>query len=125
MLEQKEIAKRVLCNMFNIKESDIVFMRSRKFNINEARRYYMYYLFWHKKVKHNHMKEHVFGVHHTTSMHHVKRMRDMIENYSDIRERFIYFIFQTDMLEWEKMKTDKIYTMNELLKPLNIIKNEN
>tara|TARA_R110002033_G_scaffold65147_1_gene116224 strand:- start:507 stop:722 length:216 start_codon:yes stop_codon:yes gene_type:complete len=71
------------------------------------------------------MKEHVFGVHHTTSMHHVKRMRDMIENYSDIRERFIYFIFQTDMLEWEKMKTDKIYTMNELLKPLNIIKNEN
>ena len=124
MLEQTEIAKRVLCNIFNVRESDIVFMRSREYKINEARRFFIYYLFWHKKVKHYHMKEHIFGIHHATSMHHVNRMRELLTNYSDIRERFIYFIFQADQRAWEKMKTDKIYTIEELLKPIKIIKNE-
>ena len=87
MLEQTEIAKRVLCNIFNVRESDIVFMRSREYKINEARRFFIYYLFWHKKVKHYHMKEHIFGIHHATSMHHVNRMRELLTNYSDIRER--------------------------------------
>ena len=124
MLEEKEMAKSVLCNMFNIRESDIVFMKSRKYNINEARRYFIYYLFWHKGVKHYHMKNHVFGLHHSTSIYHVKKMRDMLINYSDVRERFLYFIYQADIREWETMKFDGIYSIDELYKPIKNLKNE-
>ena len=124
MLEEKEMAKSVLCNMFNIRESDIVFMKSRKYNINEARIYFIYFLFWHKGVKHYHMKNHVFGIHHATSIYHVKKMREMLMNYSDVRERFLYFIYQADIREWENMKFDNIYSIDELYKPIKNLKNE-
>ena len=42
--ERKEKARVVLCRMFNVEDMDIVFMKSRKRNKVDARKFYNYYL---------------------------------------------------------------------------------
>jgi hypothetical protein len=67
--EKKEKARVVLCRMFEVEDMDIVFMKSRKRNKVDARKFYNYYLWKCLKVNHNKMNNHIFVMHNATSIH--------------------------------------------------------
>ena len=114
-------ARLVLCTLFDIKQIDILVMDRRDGNKCIARRFYMYYLWRCKKIKHYHMKKFVFGIHHASSIHHCKVMENdlylsnlNIKRYKKIRKQFITFLYYADRSEWEKLKIDQAFSIEEL-----------
>ena len=114
-------ARLVLCTMFNVKQIDLVVMDSREGNRCIARRFYMYYLWRFKKIKHYHMKRFIHGIHHANCIHHCKVMENdlylsnlKINKYKKIRKDFITFLYYADNKEWEKLKIDQAFSIDEL-----------
>ena len=107
-------ARCVLAKMFDVEERDIVFKESRSGNKVTARRFYNYYLWRHKKVKHNYMKDYIKGLHHATSIYHCRLLEKELEIYKKLRKQFITFLYYSDQNEWEKLKINKTYSMKEL-----------
>ena len=111
----------VLCTMFNLKQLDLLVMDSRAGNKCIARRFYIYYLWRFKNVKHYHMKRFIFGIHHASCIHHCKVMENdlylsnlNISKYKTIRKQFITFLYYADRSEWEKLKIDQAFSIEEL-----------
>ena len=107
-------ARCVLAKMFTIDERDIVFMDSRLKNKMKARRFYIYYLWRYKKIKHYQMKRYIKGIHHASSIHHCRLMEKEIDLYKDIKKEFITFMWYADQVEYEKMKIDQVFSMEDL-----------
>ena len=101
--EKKEKARVVLCRMFNVEDMDIVFMKSRKRNRVDARKFYNYYLWKCLEIKHNQMKNHIYGMHHATSIHFKNKLEFEIEHYNEIHQEWTDFLFFTDHDEWNKL----------------------
>ena len=114
MMETGLIARCVLTQMFKVAERDIVFMGSRKKNKVAARRFYIYYLWRYKKIKHNRMKEYVYEINHATSIYQCRLLEKELSTYKKVRKNFITFMYYADRREWEKMKIDMYYTVDEL-----------
>lgn len=114
MIENGIAARMVLGKMFKVDERDIVFMESRLKNKVKARRFYNYYLWRYKRIKHNHMNRHIIGIHHASSIYHCRLMEKEIQIYKNIRKQFITFMWYADPIEWEKMKIDMTYSIEEL-----------
>ncbi len=108
------MARCILAKMFNVEERDVVFMDSRLKNKVKARRFYNYYLWRYKKVKHHHMKNYIKGIHHASSIYHCTLMEKEVEIYKEIRKQFITFMWYADQSEWEKMKIDRAYSIEDL-----------
>ena len=115
------MARCILAKMFNVEERDVVFMDSRLKNKVKARRFNNYYLWRYKKVKHHHMKNYIKGIHHASSIHHCKVMENdlylsnlNISKYQTIRKQFITFLYYADRSEWEKLKIDQAFSIEEL-----------
>lgn len=114
MIDNGLRARIVLCKMFDIEERDIVFMQSRESNKVKARRFYNYYLWRFKMVKHNDMKIWIDGLHHSSSIYHCRLMEKEIDIYRSIRKEFITFLWYADRKEWEKLKIDMAFPITEL-----------
>ena len=114
MIDSGLIARCVLSKMFNVKERDIVFMNCRKKNKVAARRFYIYYLWKYKDIRHNRMCEWIHNIHHATSIYQCRILEKEIDTYRSVRKNFLTFIYYADRNEWEKMKIDMRYSMKEL-----------
>lgn len=107
-------ARSVLVKMFDIEEKDIVFMKSRIKNKVKARRFYNYYLWRYKRIKHYHMDRYIIGIHHSSSLYNCRFMERELDVNKKIRKQFITFMWYADPIEWEKMKIDMAYSIEEL-----------
>ena len=114
MIDNGLIARCVLTKMFDVEERDIVFMDSRKKNKVTARRFYIYYLWKYKDIRHNRMCEWIHNIHHATSIYQCRILEKEIDTYRSVRKNFLTFIYYADRNEWEKMKIDMRYSMKEL-----------
>lgn len=104
-----QIAKSVLGNMFNIQTIHFEKHLSRSANINEARRFLIYYLFTECNIKHLHMKQYVPALqNHATSIHHFRKMSDLMEIENETKN--LYSEFRTTMIEHGHSHLMKDYT---------------
>lgn len=117
MLERVKI---VISGLYNISEIDFVSLRSRQQNIVEARRLYVYFLNKFRGIKHLHMKDYVYGMHHATSIYHCKKLEDLLESKDKkATARFVEFMELIDPVEvkgsfvWTKKKRDIFERINE------------
>ena len=104
-----QIAKSVLGNMFNIETIHFEKHLSRSANINEARRFLIFYLYTECNIKHLHMKKYVPALqNHATSIHHFRKMADLMEMEKDTKN--LYDEFRTTMIEHGHSHLMKDYT---------------
>ena len=103
------IIRFLLCKMFDVEEIDIVMMKSRKQNIVDARRLYVYYLLQFKKVKHAHIKKYVKGMHHSTSIYQYNIFEDQMDVCRLTKQRLITLLYYGDRPEWEYLKLKMTY----------------
>lgn len=114
MTDKGLMARSVLSSMFKVSEGDIVFMKHRHKNKVKARRFYNYYLWKYKKIRHNSMKNFIHGIHHASSIYQCRIMEKDIDLYKDIRKEFITFLWYSDKQEFEKMKIDMVFSNEEM-----------
>lgn len=105
--ERKKKARDVLQTMFEVMEKDIVFMKCRKANMINARKFYNYYLLYYLGVNHNKMKHHIYGMHHATSIYLKNKLEFEFDHYSEIRDNWLTFLFFADHDAWGKQKEIK------------------
>ena len=92
-----QIAKSVLAKMFNINVIHFDKHVSRSANINEARRFLIYYLIKELDVKYLHMKYHVPALtNHATAIHHFKKMEQLMDVEWITRQRYDEFRMKMD-----------------------------
>jgi len=104
-----QIAKSVLGNMFNIETIHFEKHLSRSANINEARRFLIYYLYSECNIKHLHMKQYVPALqNHATSIHHFRKMADLMEIENETKN--LYAEFRTTMIDHGHSHLMKDYT---------------
>ena len=111
--QMSETAIGVLKNIYNITEEDITTMKSRLAYKVEARKIYNYYLWNCLNVKHNHMKNYINNIHHSTSIYLKKCFEFEFDHYKDFSSNYITFLYFTDNIEWNKLnEIKKIKTRN-------------
>tara|TARA_R110002051_G_scaffold317283_1_gene398301 strand:- start:212 stop:601 length:390 start_codon:yes stop_codon:yes gene_type:complete len=114
------IAKSVLAKMFNIEIIHFEKHLSRSANINEARRFLIYYLYKECNIKHLHMKKHVPALqNHATSIHHFKKMTDLMSFEKHTKN--LYTDFRTIMINHGHSHLMKDYI--DAVKDLEVIQN--
>ena len=87
-----KIAKSVLSSMFGISEMHFEKHVSRKTNINEARRFLVYYLVRECGIKYAYVKNHIPSLtNHATAIHHVKIMNQYMKNEPKTKEMYEKF----------------------------------
>jgi len=89
-------AIEVLSLMFDVDIKDITEMRSRKQNVVDAKRFLIYYLWKNKRVKHNHMKQYIIGIHHTSSIHHCRLIEDLFDAHEKYRTKYFEFVYKIE-----------------------------
>ena len=114
MIDNGLIARCVLTKMFDVEERDIVFMDSRKKNKVTARRFYNYYLWKYKMIRHYKMKDWIHNIHHATSIYQCSIMENQITTYKETRKKFITFLYYADNKCWQKLKIDMDYSLQEI-----------
>ena len=90
---------RAICElsyMFGVGIQDITEMKSRKQNVIDARRFLIYYLWHHKRVKHYHMKQYINGMHHATSIYHCKVIEDLFDSHEKYRRKYFEFLYNIE-----------------------------
>lgn len=104
-----QIAKSVLANMFKIETIHFEKHLSRSANINEARRFLIFYLYTECNIKHLHMKKYVPALtNHATSIHHFRKMTDLMEMEKGTKN--LYTEFRTTMIDHGHSHLMKDYT---------------
>jgi hypothetical protein len=87
-----KIAKSVLSSMFGISEIHFEKHISRRADVNEARRFLVYYLVRECGIKYAYVKNHVPSLtNHATAIHHVRRMNDMMDVEPHTKELYQKF----------------------------------
>ena len=112
--EKMEIAKYVISKIWECNESQFTLMKKRNTNIVIARRFFIYYLWKHCDVKHNRMKDYIYGMNHATSIYHCRKFEEEMEIYKDIQKKWITFLFYADHKEYKKLKIDMNYTIETI-----------
>ena len=91
-----KIAKSVLSNMFDVSEIHFEKHLTRRANVNEARRFLVYYLVRECGVKYSYVKNYVPALtNHATAIHHVKLMVQYMKN--EPRTKLMYEKFRATM----------------------------
>ena len=102
MEEKLKQARFALMTMFEVLEEDIVEMKSRKQNKVSARMFYNYYLWKEHKVPHLHIKKHIKGMHHATSIYFKNKLEYEMKQYDSVSIEWITFLFFADYKEWKQ-----------------------
>ena len=121
-VEKFELALDALEEMYRVPKKQIVTMSCRQRNIVEARRLLIYYLYNVVGVKHNHMHRYIEGINHATSIHHCKKLKELIDiykseqrNYNEFRERAGDF---NDKMMRLKIMDEQIATMQSEIREI-------
>ena len=107
MEEKLKQARFALMTMFGVLEKDIVEMKSRKQPIVHARMFYNYYLWKKHKVPHVHIKKHIKGMHHATSIYLKNKLEHEMKQYDSVSMQWITFLFFTDYKVWKQKREYK------------------
>ena len=126
MEKSVQIAKSVLAKMFKIDVIHFDKHISRYANINEARRFLIYYLIKELGVKYLHIKHHVPALtNHATAIHHFKKMEQLMDVEWITKQRYDEFISKMDTeghIHLMKDYTDAIKEMQLIKSRLKTLK---
>jgi chromosomal replication initiation ATPase DnaA len=102
---------------FRVQPNDFLMMGSRKQNIIDARRFLIYYLYYHEGIKHNHMCEFIEGIDHSTSIYHCNKIQELFSIERKLREKYIRILFNSDPDALIKLKRRIMFrdTINKLI----------
>ena len=103
MEEKLKQARFALMTMFEVLEEDIVEMKSRKQNKVHARRLYNYYLWKKHNIPHLHIKKHIKGMHHATSIYLKNKLEYEMDKYDSVAMEWKTFLFFADYQEWKQI----------------------
>lgn len=98
--------------LFNCKKKDIINLKSREKNFVAARRYLIHYLYNSCNIPHSHMNKFINGIHHATSIHHCRKLQDLLDIYPS--ERKIYNEFKMVAGDFEDTKVQLEIMINEI-----------
>ena len=107
MEEKLKQARFALMTMFEVLEEDIVEMKSRKQNKVHARRLYNYYLWKKHNIPHLHIKKHIKGMHHATSIYLKNKLEYEMDKYDSVAMEWKTFLFFADYQEWKQQSSIK------------------
>ena len=107
MEEKLKQARFALMTMFEVIEEDIVEMKSRKQNKVHARMFYNYYLWKKHNIPHVHIKKHIKGMHHATSIYFKNKLEFEMEKYDSVGMEWKTFLFFADYQEWKQLDSIK------------------
>lgn len=124
-----QIAKSVLSDMFKI---DIIHFDkhiTRCANVNEARRFLIYYLVSECGIKHLHVKHFIPSLtNHATSIHHYNKMKDLMEiewstkeTYEDFKKKMkedghdLLMIDYTNTIQELQQVQNKLDTLKKMI----------
>ena len=82
-------------------------MASRDSNKVAARKMYNYYLWKYLGIKHNHMKNYIKGMHHSTSIYLKTNFEFEVSHYPGLESDWITFLYFTDNEVWNKLTSVK------------------
>jgi len=92
----------MLRKLFNVENEDIISMKSRKINKINARKFFNYYLWKYCNIKHNQMKFHIDGIHHSTSIYFKNKLEFELTQYSQIQQDWDSFLLHVDHAAWRE-----------------------
>tara|TARA_R110001592_G_scaffold223703_1_gene479201 strand:+ start:168 stop:515 length:348 start_codon:yes stop_codon:yes gene_type:complete len=107
MEEKLKQARFALMTMFEVLETDIIEMKSRKKNKVYARMIYNYYLLKIIKIPHVKIKHHIKGMHHATSIYHKNKFEFDMKQYDSVSMEWKTFLFFADYQEWKQIDSIK------------------
>ena len=85
-------AKKILCQMFKVDVFNLENNISRKRNIIDARRFFIYYLRNEIIMPYDRIKEYIKGLHHATAIYQCKKFRDLLQYEKPLRNKYHKFI---------------------------------
>tara|TARA_R100001244_G_scaffold116602_1_gene86710 strand:- start:3473 stop:3871 length:399 start_codon:yes stop_codon:yes gene_type:complete len=89
-----DTATTILAEMYDIPETQLRTIGSRKRHIMEARRMFIFYLNKYIRIKHIHMKQYVKGLCHATSIHHCNKMEFFLVQEPNVAEEYKEFLLR-------------------------------
>lgn len=109
-------ATRLASNMWDADAKDVIGNKCRKKNVIQAKRMLIYYLYNFVEVGHGHMKNHIKDLSHATSIHHVRKFNQELDECAETKQTFKRFM--------DEMKSFSIYgdEFDELVKEMEQIK---
>ena len=107
MEEKLQKARFALMTLFEVLEKDIICMKSRKQNKVHARMFYNYYLWKIYNVPHNHIKNYISGMHHSTSIYLKNKLEFEMNKYDSVAMEWKTFLFFADYQEWKQLEDIK------------------
>ena len=90
--ERIKTAKEILCKMFKVDVLNLENNISRKRNIIEARRFFIYYLRNEIIMPYHRIKDYIKGLDHATAMHHCKKLKELLQYEKTLRNKYHTFI---------------------------------
>ena len=92
---------RLCSNMWNVDSKQVINNRCRKADVIMAKRMFIYYLYNFVEIGHAHIKNHVKGLNHATSIYHVREFNKQLDIDYAIKLKFQRFM--------EEMKSFSLY----------------
>ena len=83
-----DTAKTIIAELYNVPEDQLSKVGLRTRNIMEGRRLLIFYLNRFVGIKHLHMKKHINGLCHATSIHHCNKMEWFIEHELSVKHKY-------------------------------------
>ena len=103
-IKMKQVIKeslRLCSNMWDVKQSKVKGNNCREANVIMAKRMWIYYLYNFVEIGHAHMKKHIKGLNHATSIYHVRQFNKQLDMDYGIKLKFQRFM--------EEMKSFSLY----------------
>lgn len=85
-------ALRLCSNMWNVDSKQVINNRCRKADVIMAKRMFIYYLYNFVEIGHAHIKNHVKGLNHATSIYHVREFNKQLDIDYAIKLKFQRFM---------------------------------
>jgi hypothetical protein len=92
--EIKTTAVNILSDLLKVDKKEVLNMKSRQRRIVCAKRFLIFFLYRYVKVSHTNMKLYINDLHHSTSIHHVNKLENLLEFDKETKNLFDEFILK-------------------------------
>tara|TARA_Y100000004_G_C8820056_1_gene371510 strand:+ start:183 stop:575 length:393 start_codon:yes stop_codon:yes gene_type:complete len=110
-----------IATIYKIDVDEITKMGSRKHDIIEARRMFIYYLFKEKNIRHYKMYKYVKGIDHSTSIYHCRKIEELFSIDNNLKIKYIELLYLCDNESFFKLNKNPLFS-EMISKVLKIIK---
>tara|TARA_R100000781_G_scaffold63337_1_gene40202 strand:- start:4733 stop:5122 length:390 start_codon:yes stop_codon:yes gene_type:complete len=110
-----QMAKSTLATIFDMEIEHFEVNVSRKANINEARRFLVYYLIKECGIRHSYMHKYIPALRsHATSIWHFRKMEELMENEFFTKESYENFKTQMEKEGHTNLMKDYVKAIKEM-----------